>query len=210
MLAEGKLVETLRKLTKWYGNPQLNADESRQLNDLLGQLAGTVIYSRQHLLQPPYKVQAGDRLETIAAQYNVPWQLLAKINGIEDPNRLNPGTELKVVRGPFSALVELDKRQLTLIVDDCYAGRFSLIGVGDLARNIEGRSFDVGEKLLHGPVSGLESSPIHHWVRLGNETWIVGTSNPATLHPAGLNLNSRDAEDLYDILSVGSRVVVRR
>ncbi len=211
MLAEGKLVEALRKLTKWYGNPQLNADESRQLNDLLGQLAGTVIYSRQHLLQPPYKVQPGDRLETIAAQYNIPWQLLAKINGIEDPNRLSPGTDLKVVRGPFSALVELDKRQLTLIVDDCYAGRFSLVGVGDLARNIEGRSFDVGEKLPHGPVSGLEGSPIHHWVRLGNnEAWIVGTSNPATLHPAGLNLNSRDAEDVYDILSVGSRVVVRR
>ncbi len=210
MLGEGKLVEALRKLTKWYGNPQLNADESRQLMDLLGQLAGTVVYSRQHLLQPPYKVQPGDKLETIAAQYNVPWQLLAKINGIEDPNRLSPGEELKVVRGPFAAIVDLDKRQLTLIVDDCYAGRFNLVGVGDLARNIEGRSFDVGEKMLHGPVSGLESSPIHHWVRLGNETWIVGTSDPATLHPAGLNLNSRDAEDVYDILSVGSRVVVRR
>ena len=38
-----KQVESLRKLTKWYGNPQLNADESRQLADLLGQLAGTVI-----------------------------------------------------------------------------------------------------------------------------------------------------------------------
>jgi hypothetical protein len=210
MLAEGKLVEALRKLTKWYGNSQLSADESRQLNDLLGQLAGTVVYSRQHLLQPPYKVQPGDRLETIAAQYKVPSQLLAKINGIEDPNHLAPGTELKVIRGPFSALVDLDKRQLMLIVDDCYAGRFSLVGVGELARNIEGRSFEVGDKLLHGPVAGLESSPIHHWVRLGNETWIVGTSDPATLHPAGLNLNSRDAEDVYDILSVGSRVVVRR
>jgi LysM domain len=210
MLGEGKLVEALRKLTKWYGNPQLNADESRQLIDLLGQLAGTVVYSRQHLLQPPYKVQPGNRLETIAAQCNVPWQLLAKINGIEDPNRLNPGDELKIVRGPFAAIVDLEKRQLTLIVDDCYAGRFSLVGVGDLARNIEGRSFDVGEKLLNGPVSGREGSPIHHWIRLGNESWIVGTSDPATIHPAGLNLNSRDAEDVFDILSVGSRVVVRR
>ena len=77
------------------------------------------------------------RLETIAAQYNVPWQLLAKINGIEDPNRLKPGDELKVVRGPFSAIVELDKRQLTLIVEDCYAGRFNLVAVGDMARNVE-------------------------------------------------------------------------
>jgi hypothetical protein len=215
MLNDGKLVEALRKLTKWYNNPQLSAEESRQLSELLGQLAGTVVYSRQHLLQPAYKVQAGDRLETIAAQYKVPWQLLAKINGIDDPNRLVPGDELKVIRGPFTAIVDLEKRQLTLMVDDCYAGRFSLIAVGELARSLEG-NFEVGEKSLdgrsggNGAASRVPNSPIHHWVGLGNNMGIVGTSDPASIHPAGLNLNTRDAEDVYDILSMGSRVVVRR
>ena len=36
---------------------------------------------------------------------------------------LNTVDELKVVRGPFSAIVDLEKRQLTLIVEDCYAQR---------------------------------------------------------------------------------------
>ena len=40
--------------------------------------------------------------------------------------------------------------------------------------------------------------------------WIVGTSDITSVHPSGLNLNSRDAEDVFDILSTGSRVVVRR
>ena len=211
LLAEGKLVEALRKLTKSYDSPQINAEESRRLGDLLSQLAGTVVYSRQHLLQPAYKVQPGDRLDTIAAKYNVPSQLLAKINGIDDPDRLNPGDELKVVRGPFSALVDLDKRQLTLIVEDCYAGRFNLVAVGDMARNVEG-TFEVAEKLPNGPPTSAPGNPIHHWVRLGNNgnMWIVGTSDITSVHPSGLNLNSRDAEDVFDILSTGSRVVVRR
>jgi LysM repeat protein len=224
LLAEGKLVEALRKLTKWYGNPQLASEESAKLGEMLSQLAGTVVYSRQHLLQPAYKIKPGDQLDAIAAQYNVPSQLLAKINGIEDPKRLNPGDELKVVRGPFTAQVDLDKRQLTLIVEDCYAGRFSIVAVGDMARNVEG-TFEVADKLPNGPANGpLTDSPIHHWVRLAtsggaggsafsgsnNTVWIVGTSDAASVHPSGLNLNSRDAEDVYDILSTGSRVIVRR
>jgi hypothetical protein len=226
LLTEGKLVEALRKLTKWNGNPQLTNEEAAKLSELLSQLAGTVVYSRQHLLQPAYKVKPGDRLDEIAAQCNVPWQLLAKINGIEDPNHLNPGDELKVVRGPFTAQVDLDKKQLTLIVDECYAGRFNIVAIGQMASNIEG-SFEVAEKLPNGPANGTSTtSPIHHWVRLatsgggaggtsafsgGNDTvWIVGTSDTASLHPGGLNLNSRDAEDVFDILSTGSRVIVRR
>ena len=134
-----------------------------------------------------------------------------KFNGIDDPDRLNPGDELKVVRGPFSALVDLDKRQLTLIVEDCYAGRFNLVAVGDMARNVEG-TFEVAEKLPNGPPTSAPGNPIHHWVRLGNNgnMWIVGTSDITSVHPSGLNLNSRDAEDVFDILSTGSRVVVRR
>jgi LysM repeat protein len=220
LLAEGKLVEALRKLTKWNGSPQLSSEEAGKVSELLSELAGTVVYSRQHLLQPAYKIKPGDRLETIAAQYNVPWQLLAKINGNDDPNRLNSGDELKVVRGPFTAQVDLDRRLLTLLVEDCYAGRFNLVAIGDNARSVEG-SFEVAEKLPNGPGNGTSTdSPIHHWVRLASSgeapgggnaaVWIVGTSDIASVHPSGLNLNSRDAEDVYDILSTGSRVIVRR
>src|SRR6202008_5137806 len=97
----------------------------------------------------------------------------AKINGIEDPNHLNPGDELKVVRGPFTAQVDLDKRQLTLIVEDCYAGRFSLVAVGEMAPGLEG-SFEVAEKLPNGATNLAANGPIHHWVRLTSSDGSAG------------------------------------
>ena len=61
------------------------------MESLLGQLAGTVIYSTEHQLEPATRREARRNLETIAKEYNVPWQLLAKINGIPSPDRLQPG-----------------------------------------------------------------------------------------------------------------------
>ena len=81
---------------------------------MLDQVAGTVVYSTQHLLEPPYEVQPASGWKTSPSSYSVPWQLLAKINGIDDPNSLRPGERLKVVRGPFNAVVNLQKRELTL------------------------------------------------------------------------------------------------
>ena len=90
MLRGNRLVEALSELSKWYDHPALSAGEQTQLVELLGQLAGTVIYSHDAWLGPPYVVQAGDTLESVGQQCQVPWQLLAKINGIENPRQLAP------------------------------------------------------------------------------------------------------------------------
>ena len=103
-------------LSRWYDDPRLSDQEYQALVALLNQLAGTVIYSRDHLLLPAYEVQPGDTLERVAQHYKVPWQLLAKINGVADPNQLRPGDQLKVVQGPFDAHVNLRARQLTMML----------------------------------------------------------------------------------------------
>ena len=54
-------------------------------------MAAKVIYSREHLLENAYLVQAGDTLDSIADRYGVPALLLARINGIRDPQNLSPG-----------------------------------------------------------------------------------------------------------------------
>ena len=87
-----------------------------------------VIYSREHWLAPPYVVTPGDTLETVAQQYQVPWQLLAKINGIDKPNGVIPGEKLKVVRGPFQAQLNRQRDTITLFADGLYAGRFKVQG----------------------------------------------------------------------------------
>ena len=151
MLRDGKLAEGLQRLTRMYDDPRLNADESKELNDLLGRLAGTVVYSRQHLLCPPREVMPGERLETIANEYQISVGLLAKINGISDPDHLTPGSKLKVIHGPFMALVSLNKREVTLVVQQCYAGRFPLTGVGKDAGALSG-VYKVESKPTNSPI----------------------------------------------------------
>ena len=113
-LTAEKFDRTHLELSKWYDNPALTPEEARQLTELLDKTAGTLIYSTRHLLEPAYRVQPGDTLDSIGRAYNVPGELLAKINGISDPRALQPGRELKVVRGPFEARINLQRRELTL------------------------------------------------------------------------------------------------
>jgi lipoprotein-anchoring transpeptidase ErfK/SrfK len=221
-LESGQLASALQKLSVWYDDSRLSPQEQQQLNQLLDQVAGTVVYSTQHLMEPPYEVQPGERLEDIAQRYSVPWELLAKVNGIDDPSGLRPGERLKVVRGPFSALVSLDKRQLTLLTaSGAYAGRFN-IGIGREHPPREG-VFAVSDKVVnpvyHGAdravSAGDQGNPLGlRWIGLGSELGIHGTNQPENIGRTDLNgsisLGPRDVEDVFDILSVGSRVVIRR
>lgn len=209
-LQAGKLAEVHEKLSMLYDSPQLTLEQNQELTDLLDQVAGTVVYSQQHLLEPAYIVKAGDTLETIADEYNVPWQLLAKINGIPDSQSLQPGQELKVVRGPFDAVVHLDEHELTLTVGGLYAGRFP-IGVGRGQANLEGEYF-VEEKLVQ---ADDPNNPLgRYWIRLDDRIGIHGTNDPRNIGtndgPGTLSLSGQDIEDVHDILSIGSRVRILR
>jgi lipoprotein-anchoring transpeptidase ErfK/SrfK len=221
-LDEGKLAEVHLALSSLYDNPDLPQAQARQVTELLDQLAGTVIYSRQHLLEPPYVVRPGDTLDQIAEQYKVPPLLLARINGIGQGQPLAPGRELKVVRGPFSAVVHLEKHELTLMVGGRYAGRFA-IGVGCDQPKLEGE-YVVREKTINpiyqGPggvnvPGGDPHNPLgKFWIGLGNGVALHGTVDPQNIgrddNRGTICLGDRDIDDLYGILSVGSRVVVRR
>ena len=52
------------------------------------------------------------------------------------------------------------------------------------------------------------------WIGLGSEIGIHGTNRPDTIGrtdlPGSISLSPRNVEDVYDILSVGSKVIVRR
>jgi LysM repeat protein len=217
----GRLSEAHAQLSQWYDNPNLTAQESQKLNELLDQLAGTVIYSTQNLIEPACEVQPGETLERIAERYNVPWQLLAKINGIDDPNSLRPGERLKVVRGPFSAVISLDKHTLTLMLNNQYAGRFT-IGVGRDNPPPEGQ-YIIESKIVdptyYGPGRQIEhgdpTNPLgRRWLGLGQQYGIHGTNDPRAVGrddvPGSISMADRDIDDVFDILSEHSRVVVRR
>jgi lipoprotein-anchoring transpeptidase ErfK/SrfK len=220
----GHYDDALLTLSKVYREPQVAAllgpNDFRPMAELLDQLAGTVIYSREHLLAAAYRVQPGDTLDGIAQRYNVPAELLAKINGIRE-SQLVPGQELKIIPGPFEAVIDLSRYELTLYVHDRYAGRFS-IGVGLDQPQLEG-TFMVREKKINPLYRGQDrvfsgddpNNPLgRRLLDLGNQVAIHGTDNPRNIGrtegPGVIRLSERELYDVYDILSVGSRVTIRR
>ena len=52
-----------------------------------------------------YEVQLGDLLSTIAKRHKVPYEVLMTINGIKDARKLRAGDKIKVINGPFHAIV---------------------------------------------------------------------------------------------------------
>ncbi len=218
-LDRGEFAQVHQVLSAWYADPRLTPEEDAQLTDLLDQVAGTVVYSRQHILESPYTVQPGDTLPQIAERFAVPWELLAKINGITQPDQLSPGMQLKVVRGPFEAVIRLQRRELVLMVQGRYAGRFS-IGLGRDAKGCEG-VYQVREKTLnpryYGDQGVIEANDPRNplgskWLGLEGRLGIHAARDPRLFQdpepPGAIFLSPRDMDDVFDILDVGSRVVI--
>lgn len=211
--------EALATLSLFYNTPGLaDAERSAMLNRL-DPLAATVIYSRRHLLEQPHRVGQAETLMEIASRYELPWQLLANINSIDDPVTVLPGTELKVVRGPFRAEVDLQRNELTIFLGDLYAGRFA-IAVGPMPAPEEG-TYTIQDKQSARTFYDKDGTPIppddprnpygNVWLDLGQQLCIHGSPDKSEPSTEGcISLRGTDADDLYGILSQGSTVSIRR
>ena len=216
---DGQFKEALATLSLFYDTPNLSAGDRQQLLSRLDPLAREVIYSTRHLLEQPHRVRQNETLMEIAVRYEVPWQLLANINTIEDPVTVLPGTDLKVVRGPFRADVDLTQNELTLFLGDLYAGRFP-IAVGSDPSPSPG-TFTVLDKQSAKTFYNSVGSPVppgnpknpygSMWLDLGNNLCLHGSPDSTTPTTDGcISIAGNYAKDLYGILSQGSSVTIRR
>lgn len=216
---QDKRKDALSTLSIFYNTPNISAEQRGEMLARLDPLAREVIYSKRHLLEQPHRMSRNETLQDVAQSYNVPWQLLANINGIEDPLTILPGTELKVVRGPFRAEVNLTLKELTLFMGDYYAGRFP-IAVGNDPVAVEG-SYTIQDKQTGKTFYNRSGNPVaagspanpygNFWMDLGNQLSIHGSPNPTRPTENGcISLAEDIADDLYGILSQGSSVTIRR
>lgn len=222
-LANGRYAEALAVLSAWHDDPTLGLEESQRLEELLGQLAGTVIYSQEDLLLPPYIVAPGDTLPSIAMTVGVPWQLLAKINGVDAPDSLLPGEALKMVRGPFDAVVSVSRRRLSLQLGGNYAGSFPVV-IGRRLQERVGVSLAVAEIRRERPAqpagvaaqvsylqSGDSAGPT---ILLSDGLRIEAAEDPLAISDqapeTSLVVAARDLDELLDILGPGSSVLIRQ
>ncbi len=214
-LTAGRYAEALAALSVWYDDPALGLEESQRLEDLLGQLAGTVIYSQQDLLMPPHVVAAGETLDTVAGPLGVSPRLIAKINGVDDPQRLVPGEHLKVIRGPFDAVVSVSRRRVSLQLNGAYAGSFPVV-VGRRYLERVGASLPVVDVQRGAEAAAIQTGTAmpRKAIVLGEGLVIEAADDPVAVAdsaaPTSLVMSVRDLDEVLDILGPASRILVRQ
>ncbi|MCU0978926.1 MAG: LysM peptidoglycan-binding domain-containing protein [Pirellulaceae bacterium] len=218
-LQKGQWAESLLTLSFFFHDPDMNGEERQRLIDLLDPLAGKVIYSSEHALEAPHEVKPGERLDSIAEQYQVPVSLLQNINGIAQPESLRPGTQLKVLRGPFRAEIDLKRSELVLFLGKYYAGRFAIsVGNDPVPQPTEcqvlgkeaGHEY-VGPNGVRIPARAADNPYGDVYLDLGNGICVHGSpdSIPSQAGLGCLSLSDADVADIAGILSVGSKVTIR-
>lgn len=104
----------------------LRAELTRIGNETV--FSGRIIPNDPHVER--YVIQPGDSLGKIAKAYRVSDELLAKINGIRDKNRIRAGQAIKVIKGPFRAVVYADDYTLGIYLGDTFVKQFP-VGLGE-------------------------------------------------------------------------------
>jgi hypothetical protein len=215
---EDRRREALATLSLFYETPNLTSEQREQLLIRLDPLARDVIYSPEHLLEEPHRVGSNETLMDVAQKYDVPWQLLANINGISDPVTVLPGKDLKVLRGPFRADVDLANSELTLFLGDLYAGRFP-VGLGSDPTPRAG-TYTVQEKKSAKTYYDLAGTPIPPgnprnpygamWIDLGQGLSLHGSPNADSATDQGcISIAGNYSRDVFGILSEGSSITIR-
>ncbi len=100
---------------------KLTPDQTQQAKQQLGSINDIVILSPRKFVNDKfaesYIVKSGDRLAKIATKHEITTELLLHMNGMTDPRKLRSEQALKIVNGPFNAVVT--KSAFTL---DLYLG----------------------------------------------------------------------------------------
>jgi L,D-transpeptidase ErfK/SrfK len=191
------------------------------IKERIERTANAIYFDSEPQFLQPYVVKPNDQFAVFARRYNVPWEYLAKLNHV-DPKKIQPGQQLKVIKGPFSAIVELNGFLLTLHAYGYYVRSYP-IGIGKDGATPLGK-FTVLKKVKdpqytdpQGQVTdgGEPSNPLGtRWLDLGNSYGIHGTIAPSSIGKAEsrgcLRLRNQDVEEVYDMLAVGSEVTIRR
>jgi lipoprotein-anchoring transpeptidase ErfK/SrfK len=76
-----------------------------------------------------YVIQPGDSLGKIAKANKVSADLLAQINQIRDKNRIRAGQTIKVVKGPFQAIIDRQTHSLDVYLGTTFVKHFK-VGLG--------------------------------------------------------------------------------
>ena len=172
-----------------------------------------------------YQVKPGDRLETIGRQYQVPYEIIMRINNIPSPEALRADKRIKVPKGPFHVKVYKDNFTMDLFLQKTYVKSYP-VGLGKPGHETPSGRWVVrsGDKLIRPQWTDSETGRVYY----GNEPdyplgerWIGirgvngdtvgrrgfalhGTNEPQTIGTACSNgcvrLRNEDIVELFGLL----------
>lgn len=233
-LQSGDLVNARTQLSQALrsGLPEAKAAAARHT---LLKLAQDMIFSSARTAGDPlvstYIVQSGDSLTRIAKAHKIPAELIARINNIADKNKIRAGQTLKIIEGPFHAVIHKNAYSMDVYLQDYLVDEFP-VGLGEDGSTPTG-TWKIKDRLVNptyypprggdiiyaddpaNPLGerwlGLEgvSGEAHGQMRYG----IHGTIEPESIGKNAslgcIRMHNDDVELLFDLLVVEhSRVTV--
>ncbi len=108
----GRLLAARDELNLALADPATSERDRARLRDEIGDLNETLVFSAHiepgDFMAREYRVKSGDSLARIARAQDLGthWKLIARVNGITNPSRINIGQRLKLVSGPFHVVVD--------------------------------------------------------------------------------------------------------
>jgi LysM repeat protein len=205
----------------------------------LAKLAETWLWGPKVLdsdkLTESYTVQRGDLLQNIAQKYKVPYEILMQINGISRPELLRAGQTIKVINGPFNAVVYKDSFVMDLYLQNKYVKTYR-VGLGRQEYETpNGRwRVDAGGKLIKPTWTDPDTGKTYvgddpdyplgsRWIALeglegeakGRTGFAIhGTKDPETIGTRSsrgcIRLFNGDAVEVYNLLYAGiSEVLIK-
>ncbi len=170
-IEQNRLVDARRLLSEALFDERASAADKSALRAEISTINDRLLFSPTLASNDPlvsrYTIEGGDALSRIARKTgaSVDWRFIQRINQISDPRRIRVGQTLKIVKGPFHAMVDKSDYRM-----DVYAEVPTSAGGGVVFV----RSFPVG-------LGELDSTPTGEWIvredsKLINPHWV----NPRT------------------------------
>jgi lipoprotein-anchoring transpeptidase ErfK/SrfK len=169
-----------------------------------------------------YMVVKGDAISKIASRYRITSGLVRRLNGMpEDHQLIHVDERLKVVSGPFKVVVDTTSMQLALYRGEKLVKTYP-VGVGTDETDTPKGSFKVIDKVknarwdyggMHVPPGSPENPTGTRWMKIAPSYGIHGTNDPSSIGKKTsrgcIRMFNADAEELYDIVTIGSEVIVK-
>jgi len=230
-IANGKIIVARNTLNDIL-NMSLDAPGREIVKKQLSDLAQEWLFSRTIQLGDDlcssYKVQSGDSLAQIGAKYKVPYKLLMKINNIAGERGLRADQVIKVVQGPFHAIVYSSTFTMDLYLQNVYVKSYK-VGLGKPGHETPVGLWkaEVGGKMVKPTWTDPETGKTYHaddpdyplgsgWIALegiDNRTRgiegiaIHGTNDETTIGTKSsrgcIRLYNGELVEVYDMLEAG-------